>query len=46
MKWMTRERPKIDRIACPWLIARYEQLRHGMVIYDALYAWCQRDACP
>ena len=22
MKWVTRERPKIDRIACPWLIAR------------------------
>ncbi|KVT75441.1 chromate resistance protein [Burkholderia ubonensis] len=140
MKWITRERPKIDRIACPWLIARFideapeflyvpgpevmrlaeetgampydvpdvelghhddrcsfdafldkyqlhdpallklagivraadtgrldlapeatglyaisiglsrnfaddhEQLRHGMVMYDALYAWCQRDA--
>ena len=23
MKWITRERPKIDRIACPWLILRY-----------------------
>jgi hypothetical protein len=23
MKWVTRERPKIDRIACPWLIARF-----------------------
>jgi hypothetical protein len=22
MKWVTRERPKIDRIACPWLIAK------------------------
>ena len=90
MKWITRERPKIDRIACPWLIsrfidadaeflfvpsgdvlrladeedaipydipgvelshvgelcsfdaflARYGLLRHGMVMYDALYAWC------
>lgn len=142
MKWITRERPKIDRIACPWLIARFidktpeflyvpgtdvlriaaetgatpydvpnvelghhgescsfdaflvkyalrdpallklagivrgadtgrldlapeasglyaisaglsdtfqddhEQLRHGMVMYDALYAWCRRDAHP
>ncbi|WP_175908118.1 MULTISPECIES: chromate resistance protein ChrB domain-containing protein [unclassified Burkholderia] len=142
MKWITRERPKIDRIACPWLIARFidktpeflyvrgadvlriaaetgatpydvpnvelghhgescsfdaflakyalrdpallklagivrgadtgrldlapeasglyaisvglsddfqddhEQLRHGMVMYDALYAWCRRDARP
>jgi len=23
MKWVTRERPVIDRIACPWLIARF-----------------------
>lgn len=22
-KWITRERPKIDRIACPWLILRF-----------------------
>lgn len=111
MKWITRERPKIDRIACPWLVTRFideapeflyvpagdlcsfdafiekyklidpalnklalivraadcgqpqlakeaagllaiskglslnfaddhEMLRHGMVMYDALYAWC------
>ncbi|UVM53284.1 chromate resistance protein [Pseudomonas sp. B21-015] len=23
MRWITRERPKIDRIACPWLITRF-----------------------
>jgi AraC-like DNA-binding protein len=23
MKWITRERPKIDRLACPWLIKRF-----------------------
>ncbi len=23
MQWVTRERPKIDRVACPWLIARF-----------------------
>ena len=23
MKWVTRERPKIDRLACPWLIQRF-----------------------
>jgi AraC-like DNA-binding protein len=23
MKWITRERPKIDRIACPWLISKF-----------------------
>ncbi len=78
-KWVTREHPKIDRIACPWLIRRFidpnaefiydtsrhdlspqcgglfaislglsanfpddhEMLKHGMVIYDALYTWCR-----
>ena len=23
MKWVTRERPKIDRVACPWLVSRF-----------------------
>ncbi|MBI5914560.1 MAG: chromate resistance protein [Bacteroidetes bacterium] len=23
MKWITRERPKIDRIACPWLLKNF-----------------------
>ncbi len=23
MKWITREKPKIDRIACPWLIKHF-----------------------
>lgn len=23
MKWITRQRPKIDRVACPWLIERF-----------------------
>jgi hypothetical protein len=23
MQWITRERPKIDRIACPWLIQKF-----------------------
>lgn len=23
MKWITRERPKIDRIACPWIIKKF-----------------------
>ena len=95
MQWITRARPKIDRVACPWLIARFidpqaeflyvaaadvlriaaetgatpydipavemghdgelcsfdaflkkyrlsdPALAQGMVIYDALYAWCQ-----
>jgi hypothetical protein len=23
MKWVTRERPRVDRIACPWLVKRF-----------------------
>lgn len=23
MKWVTRARPKIDRLACPWLVTRF-----------------------
>ena len=23
MQWITRERPKIDRVACPWLVRRF-----------------------
>lgn len=23
MKWITRERPKVDRLACPWLIRKF-----------------------
>ena len=23
MKWITRERVKVDRVACPWLIKKY-----------------------
>lgn len=23
MRWITRERPKIDRVACPWLVKRF-----------------------
>jgi hypothetical protein len=29
MNWITRERPKIDRIACPWLILRFIDARDG-----------------
>lgn len=32
MKWITRERPKIDRIACPWLIKRFID-RDAEIIY-------------
>lgn len=32
MKWITREKPKIDRIACPWLIRRFID-RDAEIIY-------------
>ena len=32
MKWITRQRPKIDRIACPWLIKRFVD-EHAEIIY-------------
>lgn len=32
MKWITRERPKIDHIACPWLILRFIDL-HAEFLY-------------
>jgi hypothetical protein len=36
MKWITRERPKIDRIACPWLIKRF-------VDTDAEFIYVQKE---
>lgn len=32
MKWVTRERPKTDRIACPWLIRRFID-REAEILY-------------
>src|SRR5690349_6805761 len=32
MKWITREHPKIDRIACPWLIRRFVD-KNAEIIY-------------
>jgi hypothetical protein len=36
MKWITRERPKIDRIACPWLIKKF-------VDADAQFIYVSKD---
>jgi hypothetical protein len=32
MKWITRDRPKIDRLACPWLIRKFVD-SHAEIIY-------------
>lgn len=36
MKWITREHPKIDRVACPWFITRFidKQAATGAIPYD------------
>jgi len=36
MKWITRERPKIDRIACPWLIKNF-------VDQDAIFIYVPKE---
>lgn len=49
MKWITRERPKIDRIACPWLIARFidKTPEFLFVPKDQVFAVAERlDAIP
>lgn len=33
--WVTRRRPKIDRVACPWLIRRFIDDRARIVFVDA-----------
>ncbi len=49
MRWITRERPKIDRIACPWLITRFID-PHAEFLFvpaaDVLRLAAERDAIP
>ena len=35
MKWITRARPKIDRIACPWLIQRFVDAQAEFIFVPA-----------
>ena len=48
-RWVTRERPKIDRIACPWLISRFVD-REAEFLYvspkEVRDVASQRDAQP
>jgi rhodanese-related sulfurtransferase len=48
-RWVTRERPKIDRIACPWLVARFVDPGAEFLYVPAkqvLAAAKERDAVP
>jgi hypothetical protein len=47
MKWITRECPKIDRSACPWLISRFidvEDFRRNGLRWSVAEP-CGRDSC-
>jgi hypothetical protein len=49
MKWITRERPKIDRIACPWLIKNFVDPQAEFIFVPAeqvLNEAKTRDAIP
>lgn len=45
MKWVTRARPKVDRIACPWLIKRFvdPQAEFLYVPIDQVLAVAERE---
>ncbi len=45
MKWVTRERPRVDRIACPWLIKRFvdEQAEFLYVPGDQVMTVAERE---
>jgi len=48
-RWVTRERPKIDRIACPWLIARFVDANAEFLYVppkEVLSAAKEREAVP
>lgn len=49
MKWITRERPKIDRIACPWLIRKFVDPKAEFLYVpkdEVLKTAAERDAIP
>lgn len=49
MRWITRERPKIDRIACPWLITRFIDPQAEFLYVpskDVLRLAAEKDATP
>ena len=49
MKWITREHPRVDRVACPWLIERFvdKQAEFVYVPADRVAAEAKkRDATP
>jgi protein-tyrosine-phosphatase len=49
MKWITRERARVDRIACPWLISRFIDPKPGFLFvpsHEVLAAAQRESAVP
>src|SRR6266700_1999230 len=45
MKWITREHPRVDRVACPWLIEKFVD-QNAECSYDAFVHKYKLDADP
>jgi hypothetical protein len=45
MRWVTRERPKTDRIACPWLIRNFIDPEAEYLYVPADQVRTQRRTC-
>jgi hypothetical protein len=41
MKWITREKIKVDRVACPWLIKQFVDLEAEFVFLPQDTAWAR-----
>ncbi len=49
MKWITREHPRVDRVACPWLIGRFVDRDAEFIYVPAAAVMAEatkRDAIP
>ena len=48
MKWITREKVKVDRVACPWLIRKFvdPEAKFLFVPAGVDYAFCVADSAP
>jgi len=49
MIWITREKPEIDRLACPWLIKKFVDPEAEIIIYTVLFfskIWAKLKSIP
>ena len=44
MKWITREKVKVDRVACPWLIKKFVDKEAEFVFVPADRSWTKPSA--